>query len=144
MQQERTGGLPAWVLSNKGLAFSVILVVAWNVSCTFSKIFPFIIHVAYYWGSCVFTLFAYFQRHLSPNKWLNNIPSPKEKRITRSLVKVATHFRQRMLENQALFFPEHARSTNVRVREEWEWRGPVKDVCGHSHLLGNNLSNGSC
>lgn len=46
--------LPACVLSNRGITFSVISVAVWNVQCKFSKIFPFTIHLAYL-GSCLFT-----------------------------------------------------------------------------------------
>lgn len=106
--------LPAWVWPNGGITFSGILVVVWNVSCKFPKIFPYTIHLAYYLSSCLFTLFAYLQRQLSPNKWLNNIPSPKGKRDAGSLVKLASHFRQHVLENQTPktaslgFFGEHS------------------------------------
>lgn len=40
------GVLLACVLSYRGIAFSVTLVIIWNVSYMFSKIFQFTIHVA--------------------------------------------------------------------------------------------------
>lgn len=136
--------LPAWNLSNRGTPFSVVLLVAWSVNFKFSKIFPFIINVAYDLHSLfLFTWFEYIQRQLSPKIWLNNTSSPKEKRDTDPW-QSCTVSPQHPLGNGApgpslpwacvINIPSTAPGTQRELLQE--------DVCGPSYLPGKNLSNG--
>lgn len=103
MQEERIGGFywPEFSLTEELLSQQF----CW-LSGKFCKIFPFTIRLVYL-GSCLVTLFACLQRHLSPNKWLNSIPKPNGKRDIRPLVKLVPHlphFRQHVLEKPS---PQH-------------------------------------